>query len=141
MTTREHRIGSLNVPPLALGTMYFGTTVAPDTARECLDAADGLGARFWDTANSYAFWAGGDGDDSETVLGDWSTERVTLLRAQAAAVGLDAGQLVLAWMGQRDTPVIPIVGVSRPEQMHSAWEAVTTDVPPGMLANLEDARS
>lgn len=317
MTTRQHKIGSLAVPPLALGTMYFGTTVAPAVAAECLDAADGVGARFWDTANNYAFWAGGDGDESETVLGDWfaargsaardrivlatkigarplpgysdlehvaglaapaireqvtgslrrlrtdridvlythiddrdvpveetlgalgelvtqgvvrevaasnltaprlrealavetthpyralqqrftylvadpdadtspqvvldaATEhaadaadvtlvgyspllsgaytradrplpseydndrtagRLSLLRARAGEVGLDAGQLVLAWMGQRNIPVIPIVGVSGAEQVRSAWEAVTTDLSDGLLAELDDARS
>jgi hypothetical protein len=41
----------------------------------CLDAAFEAGARFFDTANNYAFWAGGVGDESETVLGDWFTAR------------------------------------------------------------------
>lgn len=69
-----------------------------------------------------------------------AAKQVNLLQSQARAVGLDAGQLVLAWMGQRDTPVIPIVGVSRPEHGHSAWEAVTTEVPQAVLAELEDNR-
>ena len=66
----EFRIGSLTVPPMAVGMMYFGTTVAADVAAACLDEAADLGATFWDTANNYAFWAGGTGDESETVIGD-----------------------------------------------------------------------
>lgn len=310
-------IGSLDVPPLALGTMYFGTLVSKDVARGCLDAADEVGARFWDTANAYAFWVGGTGDESETVLGDWfaangqaardrivlatkvgarplpghadlqhmtglsasavhdqliaslrrlrtdrvevlythlddrsvplnetlgalaelvteglvgevaasnltaprlrealavdtphpyralqqrftylpadpsadttpqlvldaetereasaagvalvgyspllsgaytrrdrpvppehnddrTAERMRLLQDRAGEIGLDAGQLVLAWMSQRATPVIPIVGVSRAEQVRSAWTGVTTTLPPGVIGELEDARS
>ena len=48
------RIGGTEVPPLALGTMYFGTTVPHDAATACLDAALEVGATFWDTANNYA---------------------------------------------------------------------------------------
>lgn len=73
--TTLHEIGSLRVPAMSLGTMYFGTTVSSDLAAGCLDAADDIGASFWDTANNYAFWAGGNGDESETVLGEWFTSR------------------------------------------------------------------
>lgn len=73
-------IGTVPVPPLALGTMYFGTRVAPETALACLDAAAGIGATFLDTANNYAFWAGGTGDESETVLGDWFASRGSAAR-------------------------------------------------------------
>lgn len=73
--TTLHEIGSLRVPSMSLGTMYFGTSVERDVAHRCLDAADELGASFWDTANNYAFWAGGTGDESETVLGDWFASR------------------------------------------------------------------
>jgi len=73
------------VPPLAVGTMYFGTLVPPETAKGILDAALDAGATFLDTANNYAFWAGGGtGDESESVIGDWfaarpgARDRVTL---------------------------------------------------------------
>lgn len=316
MALRNHRIGSLTVPALSLGTMHFGTTVATDTSHQCLDEADALGARFWDTANNYAFWAGGEGNESETVIGDWfarrgsaardrivlatkvgarplpgyadlehvaglsaaaireqvsaslgrlrtdhvdvlyahiddrrvpleetlgvladlveqgiarevaasnlsatrlrealaintahpyralqqrftylsadpaadtspqvvldtetehaaraggvtlvgyspllsgaytredrplpaeydnrpAADQLALLRDRAHEVGLDAGQLVLAWMGQRATPVIPIAGVSCPEQVRSASQAVSTELPDGLLTTLSDAR-
>ncbi len=315
--TTTHRIGSLPVPALALGTMYFGTTVSTDSAFACLDTAADLGATFWDTANNYAFWAGGTGDESETVVGDWfaargqaAREQVTLaskvgarpvpghadldhvqglsapavreqvtgslrrlrtdrldllyahvddtsvpleetlgvlgelvdeglvrevgasnltadrlrdavavapthpyralqqrftylptapgadtgpqvvldagteevasaaevtlagyspllsgaytrddrplpteygtprsrrlleeLRAVADEVGLDAGQVVLSWMTRRDTPVLPVVGVSRPEQVGSAWAAVTHPLPRETVVRLDDLRS
>lgn len=89
------------IPPLAVGTMYFGTQVASGTAQRILDAALDAGATFWDTANNYAFWVeGGTGDESETVLGDWlvsrpgARDRVTLAskigaRPRAGAATLD----------------------------------------------------
>lgn len=65
------RIGQVKVPPMALGTMYFGTHMPAGQAMSCLDTAFESGARFWDTANNYAFWAGGTGDESESVIGRW----------------------------------------------------------------------
>lgn len=316
-TTSFHEIGSVRVPPMALGTMYFGTSVSREVAHQCLDVAAAEGATFWDTANNYAFWAGGTGDESETVLGEWfssrgssardgvvlatkvgarpapghadlehtlglsaravrqqlhdclrrlRTDRVDVLYAhmddrdvpvaetlgafsdlvdegvvrevaasnfsadrlgealaaecshpyralqqrftylqtdpeadtgpqivldgdteniasangvtlvgyspllsgaytrsdrelpaeytttptaaalsvlgtEARAVGLDAGQMVLSWMVHRPTPVIPIVGVSDPEQLRSAWRAVRTPLSEATVAALETARS
>ena len=317
MTQPTHRIGALRVPPMALGTMYFGTSVDQDAAFANLDVAADLGATFWDTANNYAFWAGGVGGESETVLGQWfssrgpqardrivvatkvgalplpghadldhiaglsetaireqvvdslrrlDTDRIDLLYAHiddrsvpleetvgafnaliddglvreiaasnltadrlrdalsvscphryvglqqrftylppdpdadtapqvvldddtaalaqesdvtllgyspllsgaftrtdrelpdeyrtgdsdeqrrvlgrmATDVSLDSGQLVLAWMAQRSIPVLPIVGVSAPDQIASAWQAVTTPVPESTLVTLDAARS
>lgn len=45
------------VPSMAVGTMYFGTAVPVGEAHQVLDVAYEQGARFWDTANNYAFWA------------------------------------------------------------------------------------
>lgn len=64
-------IGEIDVPALAVGTMYFGTSVPQPDALSCLDTAFDVGARFWDTANNYAFWAGGVGDESENTIGRW----------------------------------------------------------------------
>lgn len=75
MTTTDFSIGSLDVPPMALGTMYFGTQVPREAAMSCLDVAHEVGARFWDTANNYAFWAGGIGDESEATIGAWLRSR------------------------------------------------------------------
>ncbi len=69
MTNARTRPG---LPPIAVGTMYFGTTVPTERALRILDEAYDIGARCWDTANNYAFWMpGGTGDESEQVLGAW----------------------------------------------------------------------
>lgn len=75
MRTSLQPLGSLDVPPLALGAMRFGTSVTEAVAHRCLDVAVDLGIGFWDTANNYAFWAGGTGDESETTLGRWFSQR------------------------------------------------------------------
>lgn len=82
MNTHEFVIGDVVVPPLAVGTMYFGTQVPAPTAVKCLDAAFETGARFWDTANNYAFWADGVGDESEATIGDWLATRGQRVREQ-----------------------------------------------------------
>lgn len=61
---------------VALGTMYFGTTVPEESARRLLDRYVELGGRLIDTANCYAFWAaGGTGEESERVIGRWLADR------------------------------------------------------------------
>lgn len=70
-----------------------------------------------------------------------SRQRLDALRSVADEVGLDPGQVVLAWMNQRPTPVLPIVGVSRPEQVLSAWHAVTQVLPDHLIARLQAARA
>ncbi|ATE53255.1 aldo/keto reductase [Actinosynnema pretiosum] len=57
---------------VALGTMYFGTTVDEATSRAILDRFAERGGRVVDTANCYAFWApGGTGEESELLIGRW----------------------------------------------------------------------
>lgn len=65
-----------DVSAFCLGTMYFGTTVAPTAAFQILDRFTERGGTFIDTANCYAFWAGsGTGSESETLLGEWLQRR------------------------------------------------------------------
>ncbi len=68
-------LGRTGASVICLGTMYFGTTIAEDTAFALLDAYYDAGGRFLDTANCYSFWAGGIGDESELVLGRWFEAR------------------------------------------------------------------
>jgi aryl-alcohol dehydrogenase-like predicted oxidoreductase len=69
------------VPPVALGAMFWGTTVPVETAHDLLDLAVERGATFVDTANNNSFRAeGGTGDESETCLGDWFTARGSAAR-------------------------------------------------------------
>ncbi|MFD0200319.1 MULTISPECIES: aldo/keto reductase [Saccharothrix] len=60
---------------VALGTMYFGTTVDEATSRAILDRFVERGGRLIDTANCYAFWVpGGTGEESERVIGRWLSD-------------------------------------------------------------------
>lgn len=64
----------LEVSAFALGAMNFGTTTDKKESYEVLDTYMDLGGNFIDTSNNYAHWAG-TGDESETLLGEWLSER------------------------------------------------------------------
>lgn len=66
-----------NRPPVVLGTMEFGTRVAPERAFAILDAFVAGGGVWLDTANCYAFWNDPDGlgGASERVIGSWLAAR------------------------------------------------------------------
>ena len=66
----------LQVSELCLGILPFGTKVDRDTSFAILDAYYEAGGRFIDTANNYSLWHNnGKGTESETMLGEWMTER------------------------------------------------------------------
>ena len=66
----------MQVSTLCLGTMYFGTRTAEETAYQLLDQYVDAGGTFLDTANCYSFWSdNGIGDESEEVLGRWMQAR------------------------------------------------------------------
>ncbi|MFT2020365.1 aldo/keto reductase [Streptomyces sp. 796.1] len=67
----------LTDPQIVLGTMDFGTRVAPETAFAILDSFVAGGGVWLDTANCYSFWSdpSGVGGASERVLGDWLRAR------------------------------------------------------------------
>jgi aryl-alcohol dehydrogenase-like predicted oxidoreductase len=62
---------------VVLGTMDFGTRVAPEQAFAILDAFVAGGGVWLDTANCYAFWLdpSGAGGASERVIGSWLEAR------------------------------------------------------------------
>lgn len=66
-----------NDPQIVLGTMDFGTRVAPDRAFAILDSFVAGGGVWLDTANCYSFWTdpGGVGGASERVIGAWLRAR------------------------------------------------------------------
>lgn len=69
---------SIDVSEIALGTMYFGSTVDENTSFAILDRYLDRGGNFLDTANCYQFWEkDGQGHESETTLGRWFRERGT----------------------------------------------------------------
>ncbi|GAB1331862.1 aldo/keto reductase [Streptomyces sennicomposti] len=64
-------------PEIVLGTMDFGTRVAPDRAFAILDSFVASGGVWLDTANCYSFWtdSSGIGGASERVIGAWLRAR------------------------------------------------------------------
>lgn len=66
-----------NDPQIVLGTMDFGTRVAPERAFAILDSFVAGGGVWLDTANCYTFWAdpSGVGGASERVIGEWLRAR------------------------------------------------------------------
>ena len=64
------------VSALCLGAMPFGTTVDEETSFAILDRFVEAGGTTIDTANCYSFWVpGGEGGESENVLGRWLKDR------------------------------------------------------------------
>ena len=80
---------NINVSAVCLGAMMFGTTTTQKDAYAVLDAFLDIGGNFIDTSNNYAHWAG-TGDESETLLGQWLSERKCRDRVVIATkVGFD----------------------------------------------------
>ena len=66
----------LDVFPLNLGGNTFGWTSDRETSFAVLDAYVAAGGNFIDTADGYSAWVEGhSGGESETVLGQWMSER------------------------------------------------------------------
>jgi aryl-alcohol dehydrogenase-like predicted oxidoreductase len=65
----------VRVSGLCLGAMNYGTKSNERDSMRMLDRYVEAGGSFIDTANNYALWWGGDGGDSERVLGAWMKER------------------------------------------------------------------
>jgi aryl-alcohol dehydrogenase-like predicted oxidoreductase len=86
------------VSALCLGTMFFGTTVDEPTSMRILDRFAEAGGTFIDTADSYAFWVGGTGDESEELVGRWLANR-----------------------GARDRTVVATKVGARPESPGASW--------------------
>src|SRR5271170_4714006 len=63
------------VSVLSLGTMHFGTATDEATAFAILDRYVEAGGTFIDTADSYGFWVGTQGGESEELLGRWRRSR------------------------------------------------------------------
>lgn len=69
-------VGGLSVSALCLGGNVFGWTADEPTSFDVLDAYTGAGGNFIDTADVYMASADGlSGGESETVIGDWTTQR------------------------------------------------------------------
>jgi aryl-alcohol dehydrogenase-like predicted oxidoreductase len=97
---------------VALGTMYFGTTVPEERARRLLDRYVERGGRLIDTANCYAFWTEeGTGEESERVIGRWLADR-----------------------GARDDVLLATKVGSRPEPPGASWPEHAEGLAAGTVA-------
>lgn len=66
----------LEVFPLSLGGNVFGWTADRTASFAVLDAYTAAGGNFIDTADAYSAWVEGNrGGESETLIGEWLTER------------------------------------------------------------------
>lgn len=74
---KKIRLGNSDVvvSAIGLGAINFGTKTDKDKAFAILDAYVERGGNFIDTANNYAVWNGGDGGESERVIGAWLSTR------------------------------------------------------------------
>jgi len=61
----------IEVSQFGLGCVNFGTTVTEDLSFKLMDTYIENGGNFFDTANNYAVWNGGDGRESERAIGAW----------------------------------------------------------------------
>jgi aryl-alcohol dehydrogenase-like predicted oxidoreductase len=76
MEKRKLGNSGLEFAPLALGGNVFGWTIDQSESFNILDAFEGAGFNFIDTADVYARWAPGNtGGESETILGEWMHQR------------------------------------------------------------------
>lgn len=76
--TTSVRIGrsELAVSPLSLGANVFGWTAERDASFAVLDGFVAGGGDFVDTADGYSAWVpGNSGGESETIIGEWFSER------------------------------------------------------------------
>ena len=66
----------LDVSALCLGTMNFGTRIDESTSFALLNRFFDAGGTFFDTSNNYNQWlGGGDGGESEALIGRWLRSR------------------------------------------------------------------
>ncbi|MRG59371.1 aldo/keto reductase [Agromyces sp. CFH 90414] len=68
-----------------------------------------------------------------------STARLAALDAVAGEVGATRGRVVLAWLVGGGTPILPILGGSRPDQLDAALEGVALELTAEQRARLDAA--
>ncbi len=72
------------VSVLALGAMLFGSVTDEKTSFALLDRYVEAGGNFIDTSDNYAFWTdGGQGGQSEELLGRWRRSRGPVTRSSS----------------------------------------------------------
>lgn len=130
-------LSNVPVPSMAVGTMYFGTAVPADSAHSILDVAHGQGARFWDTANNYAFWVdGGTGDESEECLGAWLRARGSRVRDEVVLATKVGARPRPGSTGLADTMGLSALAVR--EQLTGSLRRLGTDHVDVLYAHIDD---
>ena len=76
---------------------------------------------------------------SEAYRGEATISSLAVM--ESAVEGRDAGQVVLAWMVQRDPVVHPVLAVSSVEQLNAATFTVSSPLPAEVITALENART
>jgi aryl-alcohol dehydrogenase-like predicted oxidoreductase len=86
-------LGPLKVSSLCFGGNIFGWTADEAASFRLLDAFTEAGGNFIDTADVYSRWVPGhQGGESETIIGNWLTERKNRERVVIATkVGIELG--------------------------------------------------
>lgn len=77
----------------------------------------------------------------EAYRSEATIRSLAALESAAAVEGRDAGQVVLAWMVQRDPVVHPVLAVSSVEQLSAATFTVSSPLPAEVITALENART
>lgn len=68
--------------------------------------------------------------------GPHSRERLATLRSVAQDIGATPNQVVLAWMMQGKVPILPVIGVSKPEQLTENLGALGVNLTPEIMQRL-----
>jgi aryl-alcohol dehydrogenase-like predicted oxidoreductase len=129
-------LGPVQVPPLAVGAMFWGTRVPGAVAHDLLDRAVDRGARFVDTANNYAFWQpGAVGDESETCLGEWIARRGRDRIVLATKIGARPAR-----PGAGTDDALGLSGRAIVEQTEDSLRRLRTDHVDLLYAHIDDRR-
>jgi aryl-alcohol dehydrogenase-like predicted oxidoreductase len=90
--------------------MYFGTKVSEEAAFNVLDTFHNSGGNFIDTANNYSYWVGGNGEESELLLGKWmqqnGSRKHIILATKVGAMPKDRNNPASKLEGLRSNTII-----------------------------------
>ena len=133
--------------PAVLQARY--SLLSRDAERDLIPAAEALGMSVaaWSPLGggvlSGKYTCPGGTQDSARLPADAVTERqhaiVRAVRGVAAELGASASQVALAWTMTGSRAVHPILGVRRLDQLQDNLQALTVQLPPESVAQLETA--
>ncbi|GAA3620673.1 aldo/keto reductase [Kineosporia mesophila] len=137
---REHLRAALKQPQICLGTMYFGTTVKESDAHAILSRFVEGGGRIIDTANCYCFWVeGGQGDESEQVIGRWLAANPSLREEVilATKVGSRPATASSPWPEEAEGLSASVIH----QEMERSLERLQTDSIDLYYSHIDDAQT